>query len=816
MGGNLPGPVGRTPAGHGDHGNFGTEGQFMKPASIQLLFLAACSCLAGAAAAQSAMQLQDVLTSAVIAPNGSLNIGDRAEQSFFRTLRINNPGSSTLTVTTAQIQTPSNCTPLITNAGTFPRTVAPGATNVLVGLSVDIQSPGAFSFDMVFESDAASNPIQTISIVGNGLAVPDIRVRWSGGAVGNAQQIGSNWLPGADNPMLIEIDNFGIPGSPNLTFAPSNALQVSNTTNCSVTLPPNPTASLAVNQSIVLTLEVSPVSVGAFGFLLSIFTNDPDENPWSCQFNGTGTNEPIIRVTSNAAGGGPMVSGNTYTGTTLNVGQASSPGGIVQNLGTQPLILSTAPPIVFSLLVNCTVVLTTTPAGTIGPGSHSVWIASVTAPAAGAYSFTMQIDSNDSVTPSFTATIQGTAVDQPDIELRSQTNLVISHNGNFSLPNAAPALPQSYVFSVRNGGSADLNLTGTPTVFLLNLVNCAAALTVAPAAIISPSAMSQFTIEVTPAAAGPISLRMEIPSNDPTTPNYTVFLNGTATSQPVIELRNADGTALHAHNGSHAVIGAEFGITLPVSYRIYNTGVAGLSLNGSPQVAFSQELNCSVSLDTAPDPNVAPGQFTTFVVLVTAQAVGSFSFQMAIDSNDAATPSYSSTANGTATTPKPVIELRDGAGAVVLPHNGSQTLPGPIAATGISVDYRVYNTGSADLSLTGSPVVSFTNAVNCTALLTTSPASTVAPGAFTSFTILVVPGSAGAFSIDVSVESNDTATPTYLVSVGGTATDTQPGGGKKKGGGDDDGGCTANGGSSWVALLALIGAFGIAIRTRRV
>ncbi len=297
-------------------------------------------------------------------------------------------------------------------------------------------------------------------------------------------------------------------------------------------------------------------------------------------------------------------------------------------------------------------------------------------------------------------------------------------------------------------------------------------------------------------------------------PSATVSVSALYVAPPQFELRTEPAGSVVDHGGTIALGSVTTGQAVSSNLSVFNLGEQDLLLNGTPVVEFTTSTNCAASLTIAPGTTILPTQSTPMQIEVTPTADGPFSVSVAIAGNDLAQP-FTMTISGTASTPAPGLELRDSTGVTVYTHAGTQTLSGGSAGADLSVQYRIYNTGTVDLDLTGTPVVGISGMVNCTVTVGVSPGATIAPGNFSPFTIAVTPAAGGPFSFVLSIDSSDPNKPTHTLNASGTAV-AAPSKKKKGGGGDDDGGCIANGGGSWVALLALIGAFGFAIRRRRV
>ena len=90
------------------------------------------------------------------------------------------------------------------------------------------------------------------------------------------------------------------------------------------------------------------------------------------------------------------------------------------------------------------------------------------------------------------------------------------------------------------------------------------------------------------------------------------------------------------------------------------------------------------------------------------------------------------------------------------------------ASAGGTRTFTILNTGTADLQLTGSPLVEVTFTNNCTATVTASPSTPVTTS--TSFTITVDPTFTTTFSFTFSIENSDFDEHPYIIQCQGTAT----------------------------------------------
>jgi hypothetical protein len=240
------------------------------------------------------------------------------------------------------------------------------------------------------------------------------------------------------------------------------------------------------------------------------------------------------------------------------------------------------------------------------------------------------------------------------------------------------------------------------------------------------------------------------------------------------------------------------GMAFSIDCSVMNSGSASLLLTGTPLVEFSAEVNCGCALVTPPATPIASTAQSNFEITMTATAAGNFGFDLTIESNDPATPSYVVHITGTTVGAPQNLNLLLGGSSVA--HNGTHAPTGAVRGTAFNLQGGAQNNGDSTLTLTGTPLVAISAPVNCTAVVLVDPLASV-PGAQTStFTVQVTPTDSGTYSFTITVASDDPDTPSYVVNVQGSA--SKPGSGDD--GGDDSGCSTGSGGTSLVCLLALL------------
>lgn len=126
----------------------------------------------------------------------------------------------------------------------------------------------------------------------------------------------------------------------------------------------------------------------------------------------------------------------------------------------------------------------------------------------------------------------------------------------------------------------------------------------------------------------------------------------------------------------------------------------------------------------------------------------------------------------TAALPAPEIDIKGNGASITngdtTPSTADDTDFGSAGITSGTVEktFTICNTGTAALTLSGTPVINGTNASDFT--VSTAPASSVAAGASTDFTITFNPSAVGTRTATVSIASNDSDEGTYTFSIQGT------------------------------------------------
>jgi LPXTG-motif cell wall-anchored protein len=275
------------------------------------------------------------------------------------------------------------------------------------------------------------------------------------------------------------------------------------------------------------------------------------------------------------------------------------------------------------------------------------------------------------------------------------------------------------------------------------------------------------------------------------------------------EMDVTNGATAVADAGANDPLGnVPFGLAQTVTYTITNSGTAGLNLTGTPDlVVVTAGTNVtSATVTTVPaSSTVAVAGTVTFTITYTVTAAGAFDLAVSIANDDADENPYTWTADGTGVLAPEMDVTRSGA----IADGGTDAQAGAVAGTNIVLTYTIANNGNSLLTMT--LPVTISGLVNCTATVTTAPATaTVAAAANETFVVTLKPTAAGVFSASVSITNDDPNENPYNWTISGTATAAPK---KKK---KDEGGCSTGDTNNALLMIAgVMATLGLAMRLRR-
>jgi len=213
------------------------------------------------------------------------------------------------------------------------------------------------------------------------------------------------------------------------------------------------------------------------------------------------------------------------------------------------------------------------------------------------------------------------------------------------------------VFTIRNTGSAALNLTGSPRVQLSGTNAADFSVTVQPSSpVAATNGTTTFTVHFDLSATGLRSATISIANDDANENPYDFAIQSTGSAAPEMDVQGnaisiVDGditpsTTDHTDFGA-ADISAGF---VDRVFTIRNTGSGALNLTGSPRVQLSGANAADFSVTVQPSsPVAATSGTTTFTVHFDPSATGLRNATISIANDDANENPYGFAIQGTGT-----------------------------------------------------------------------------------------------------------------------------------------------------------------------
>lgn len=225
-----------------------------------------------------------------------------------------------------------------------------------------------------------------------------------------------------------------------------------------------------------------------------------------------------------------------------------------------------------------------------------------------------------------------------------------SDNTDFGTISTGVAIERRYL--IRNLGDADLQVTGIPRVVVSGSPFFKVSLQ--PAASVSPTGSTNFTVKFTPEEVGLAEATVYIVSTDPDTNPYHFTIQGTGAIIPEMELLGNGRAITDGDSKPSLADNTDFGMAkvrsgaIDHSFVIKNIGTAPLYLYGSPRVSVTGESASDFSVVAPPANPVAKGGGTTsFIIRFTPSRSGLRSGVITIENNDSNEAPYSFSVQGT-------------------------------------------------------------------------------------------------------------------------------------------------------------------------
>ncbi|TAE35383.1 MAG: choice-of-anchor D domain-containing protein, partial [Sphingobacteriales bacterium] len=293
-------------------------------------------------------------------------------------------------------------------------------------------------------------------------------------------------------------------------------------TNNDYTVAKMPVSTVLAGGSTSVSIKYSPTTLGLSACIISIVTNDADENPYTFGLKGNGASPEIIITGRN----NEVVSGSTFasvnTGTdfgNINVNANLTRSYSINNTGNVSLSLGAIS------LSNSAYTVTRAPAASVAPGASTTLSVTYTPVVGGIAPCIVSIVNNDINENPYTFALTGNGL-TPEIRITGRSNEIVSGNTiasatlgtNFGNVAIGASFMRSY--SITNTGNFNLALGA------ISLSNSAYTVTQAPAASVAPGASTTLSVTYTPVVGGIAPCIVSIVNNDINENPYTFALTG--------------------------------------------------------------------------------------------------------------------------------------------------------------------------------------------------------------------------------------------------------------------------------------------------
>ena len=387
--------------------------------------------------------------------------------------------------------------------------------------------------------------MQEINVRANGVSILDgdvVPAPWDGTDFG-AAEVGA-----ASVEQVFTIENSG---AAVMTLSGDPVVAIAGAQAGDFAVLAQPDAQVAGGGSVSFTIAFAPQAAGLRQAVVSIASDDSDENPFTFAIQGSATTPPPPAPDIELRGNGvPIANGDNLPGTEDGTEFGSTPagGGMVQhtftvhNWGDATLNLEG---VAISGGNSDDFWVVAQPAAQVAAGDSVSFTIAFTPQAAGLRQTTVRIASDDADETPYTFAIQGTATAAPLPEMDLRGNGVSIASGD-NLPGTADGTEfgstpagggmVQRTFTIHNTGDGVLNLTGNPVVAIGGAQAGDFAVIAQPGTQVAAGESISFTIEFTPQAAGLRQAVVSIANNDGDENPYTFAIQGTGMVAPPVRL----------------------------------------------------------------------------------------------------------------------------------------------------------------------------------------------------------------------------------------------------------------------------------------
>jgi hypothetical protein len=343
--------------------------------------------------------------------------------------------------------------------------------------------------------------------------------------------------------------------------------------------------------------------------------------------------------------------------------------------------------------------------------------------------------------------VRGRVLDaNPYIILQTPTGQNIPKGSTFDFGSTLAGTAIDKDFRIINLGNQTLTVS-------LSLTGSAYSVVTPPPSSILKGSEATFRLRLFSTAAATHTGKLTLTNNDPNDNPYTVNLTGVVSPVPAPQIRITDNGNAGAVvlKGSTINIGAVPPNTaLTRTFTIANTGTTTLSITNNTSFLSGPGFSLSGS---SPAGSLSPGSNTVFTVRFLASTAGTYTGTISFSSNDPDDNPFTFYLQATVNPTVPRIRIVDQTtGQTIVPGSTTISFGNPAPNTVVSHTFRIYNDGTASLTLSNPG--SFVSGNGFT--LSSPPSTPVPAGGSTPFFINFQGGSTGTYSGSADLGHNDT------------------------------------------------------------
>jgi len=497
-------------------------------------------------------------------------------------------------------------------------------------------------------------------------------------------------------------------GAANLTLNGTPTVAISGTHASDFTVNVQPAGTVTPASSTTFQVTFDPSAGGTRQASISIINNDPDEDPYNFDIQGTGL-APEMDVQGNSvsiADGDntpDVLDHSDFGNTDLAIGSVIRTYTI-ENTGGSDLDLTDNPIVQISGAHAGDFTVNVQPASsTVTSGGGTVTFQVTFDPSAtGLRSAAISIANTDLDENPYNFSIQGTGTAAAEMDVQGLGNSIVDGDATPGVSDDTEFGSQDiltgtavHTFTIYNTGSDDLNLTGIPIIEIGGANAGDYLVSQQPASSTVSSGGGSVTFEVTfnPTLEGLRQATISISNDDSDENPYTFAIQGTGTAVPEMDVQ---GNKISITSGDVTPDASDFtdfgntelsGPAITRIFKIHSIGSDTLNLtDASPYVTIGGTHAADFSVTITPSNMIEYGDSTTFQITFDPSATGVRSATISIANDDTDENPYTFAIQGTGDPdPAPLLVLVKGV-------DKANAAPGDTLT--YTVDYS--NAGDAD------------------------------------------------------------------------------------------------------------------------